>query len=233
MRLLNQRDLDQAKAAEQKRVIDEGAKLAKRVDNLREVAADEETALDEFRKKTLKQIYADINLEAGKLELLKTEVGEYENRKKAALEPLTEREDALEDTEKRYQEREISIKQHEEEVSNKERLARERQEAAVNALATATARDTASNIGLLQAEQTKANAERLLKDALVVQGQVEQKKKATESFLIHREEAVALRERDATIKESDLSAREEELADGWRLLRDREALHERTLKRTQ
>lgn len=233
MRLLNQRDLDQAKAAEQKQVIDEGTKLAKRVDNLREVAADEETALGEFRKRTLEQIYAEINIEAKKLEFLKTAVGEYESRKKAALEPLAERENALEDAERWHQEREISIQQREKEVSNKEKFTRERQEMAIDALAAATSRDAASNAGLLHAEQTKANAERLLKDALVVQEQVEQKKKATESSFIHREETVALREKDVTIKESDLSVREKELADGWNLLKDREALHERTLKRTQ
>ncbi len=56
VKLLSKREIDVAKARDRQREIAEGTKLAQRVDGLRELAADEEKSLNDFRIKTLTAI---------------------------------------------------------------------------------------------------------------------------------------------------------------------------------
>jgi hypothetical protein len=60
MRLLPKQEASILQASKKRAEIDEGLKLARRVDSLREIAATEEASLALFREKTLKAISADI-----------------------------------------------------------------------------------------------------------------------------------------------------------------------------
>jgi hypothetical protein len=60
MRLLPKQEVSILQASKKRAEIDEGLKLARRVDSLREIAATEEASLALFREKTLKAISADI-----------------------------------------------------------------------------------------------------------------------------------------------------------------------------
>lgn len=60
MRLLPRSEVNKAKALDRQREIDEGKKLATRVDTLRELAAQEDTNLSKFRDNMVSQIMADI-----------------------------------------------------------------------------------------------------------------------------------------------------------------------------
>lgn len=62
MRLLARKDVDAAKALDRQREVDEGVKLAKKVDTLRELQAQEEASLLKFRDNSLTEIVGDINL---------------------------------------------------------------------------------------------------------------------------------------------------------------------------
>jgi len=60
MRLLKKSEISVAKAQEKRSEIEQGLQLAKRVDTLRQTAAEEEASLIEFRKKTVAQIHKEI-----------------------------------------------------------------------------------------------------------------------------------------------------------------------------
>ncbi len=60
MRLLPKQEVSSLQAAKKRVEIDEGIKLARRVDSLREIAASEEASLALFRTNTLKSISEDI-----------------------------------------------------------------------------------------------------------------------------------------------------------------------------
>jgi hypothetical protein len=60
IKLLSKQEINQKQALQRHNEIEEGRKLAKRVDNLREIAVQEEASLASFRAATLKSIDADI-----------------------------------------------------------------------------------------------------------------------------------------------------------------------------
>lgn len=60
LRLLTKSDIAKAKATDRSLEIAEGVKLAKRVDTLREVAANEESSLTKFRTNTISEITKEI-----------------------------------------------------------------------------------------------------------------------------------------------------------------------------
>lgn len=105
MRLLPKKEISVLQASKTKAEIDEGLKLARRVDSLREIVADEEASLASFRDATLKAIQADIK----KVEQERNEVkGEVETLR-SELEQSTKQLDIRENAVK---EREEALKQH-------------------------------------------------------------------------------------------------------------------------
>lgn len=68
MKLLAKSDIQKAKSIERQQLVNEGLKLAKRVDDLREVVAEEEQTLENFRRETLKEIHRQIRIEQAKLD---------------------------------------------------------------------------------------------------------------------------------------------------------------------
>lgn len=93
MELLKKSAIDTLKANERKREIDEGMKLASRVDKLRELASTEQTNLSKFRDTTMKAIRNEIDTEIAKKDALvreNTELREENARLKQVLEKTVE-----------------------------------------------------------------------------------------------------------------------------------------------
>jgi chromosome segregation ATPase len=88
VRLLKKSEINTANAAAKKREIDEGVKLAKRIDGLRETLADETKSLEQFRVSTIANIKAETEPLEEYLGSLKKEVDELERAKTQALLPL-------------------------------------------------------------------------------------------------------------------------------------------------
>lgn len=74
IRLLPKSELIKAKTKDRELEITEGAKLAKRVDDLRKLVADEETNLTKFREKTVSAIMADVKVHSDELDGIKEEI---------------------------------------------------------------------------------------------------------------------------------------------------------------
>lgn len=96
MKLLTKQNVSDLKAVERKREIDEGAKLASKVDKLRELSSAEQARLSKFQQDTLSQIKKEIDLEIERKEVLKRENAELEKEGNAlrrkiahALEEIT------------------------------------------------------------------------------------------------------------------------------------------------
>lgn len=62
MKLLEKREIDKLKAIDRRKEIDEGIKLARKVDTLRELSAKEETNLLKFRDESIKKVKEEINI---------------------------------------------------------------------------------------------------------------------------------------------------------------------------
>lgn len=95
IKLLKKSEVDTAKAQDKQREINEGMKLASRVDSLRKTQAEEEASLEKFRKETVSKINREILSKTEELDILKHEVEILEDRKRVALEPLDEQWDEI------------------------------------------------------------------------------------------------------------------------------------------
>ncbi len=231
MKLLPKSEIDKKKAAEQYTAVEEGLKLARRVDNLREVAADEEQSLSEYRIKTLTAIHEETKEAAEKRDSLQKEVADLEDRKREALKPLDQ---AWED----YKVAKLELQGGFEDlntrvsaVSKRETDAEATTSEANRLLAVAvnrehTAFDTVrDNLHLNEAAQLA------LKDATRIQEEAIKRARQVEGELMHRESVVSSRERGATIREQAVAKDEQFIRDEKARLRDREATLERAFNR--
>lgn len=117
MKLLVKSDIAKAKSVERQQEIQEGLKLAKRVDTLREVAAAEEASLAKWRTETVKLIQDEITSFAAKRDELQKQVSKLEADMVATMEPLDKRWIMYVQTEKAHIEKE-RIHNHDEAIRN-------------------------------------------------------------------------------------------------------------------
>lgn len=96
IKLLQKREIDIAKGRDRQLEVQEGLKLARRVDGLRETQAQEEKSLELFRQNTVANINTEIEKESVKLEALKADVFALEDRRRNALVPVRDLEAAAE-----------------------------------------------------------------------------------------------------------------------------------------
>lgn len=74
MKLLDKQDIQKRKATERKSEVDEGMKLARKVDELRRAGAEEESKLSAFRLMSLKAIQAEIDDRIAARDMLSAEI---------------------------------------------------------------------------------------------------------------------------------------------------------------
>jgi hypothetical protein len=88
MDLLPKKEVERLKADERRKEIDEGVKLAKKVDALRELAAKEEANLEKYRVESTKSLRVEISGLLEQKGTLVKEIKEVEERRRIALIPL-------------------------------------------------------------------------------------------------------------------------------------------------
>lgn len=233
MKLMPKSEVEKAKSAEQKQAVDEGMKLARRIDNLREIAASEEVSLENFRRTTVERIHEEISTETGKRDALRTEVATLERRRKEAIKPLDEEWEALRVAKEELEREGAALGEREFAIRKMEQHTFDTKSETDGILARAKTKDELSNTRLHEAEKAAKDAESALAHAVVVHDEALAYEAKIKEAVTHRENIVLAREIDATIRGKELLAREIALADGWILLRDREALLERTIKRSK
>lgn len=230
VRLLKKSEVDQKKASDRKREMDEGLKLARRVDSLREVMAQEEAALKTYRASTLSVIQDEINEKNKTLIPLRAEVADLETRRALALAPLdAERE--------RLQKQALELSSRETQVIDQEKTLHELQSNLEKMQKDILKRDSESTY---LREQTQAlyntgailnsDADRKLREADNVLRVSVNTASATIANAEQRETWVQAREEAVLKKEDELRKRELEIDQAWTLLRDRQALLERNIK---
>lgn len=88
MKLLPKKEIDKAKAENKRQEIDEGKKLIKQIEVIRQTRNDEEQSLERFRRETLISIKAELAPYEEKLNTLKKEVDEAKREREELLKPL-------------------------------------------------------------------------------------------------------------------------------------------------
>lgn len=231
IKLLPKSEVAKAQAAEQKRHIDEGVKLARRVDNLREVAAQEEASLERFRRETLAKIHVETAQAKEERDTVRKEVAELKEERKKLMRPLDKEWQEVERAKEEALKAKEAAREHEKAAKEDRDAARADVKRAQDLVARAETKDGVSRTRLQRAVKDGKEAERRLRNATTVESRALRLKEAVEKDLAHRDMECAARERGITMKEALLQEREAELEKGWRLLKDREDKFARTITR--
>lgn len=231
MKLLSKTGIAQAKAVVQKQTIDEGVKIAKRIDRLREVEAAEAVSLAKFREKTLKQIHDDTQKALAERDEAREDV------RKARAEAANNRLPL--DAEWKEVGAARAKAESDQETANitlanaheAKREAKEAVKSASDVLLRATTKDDVARNHLKEAAADRRKAATLLRNAEKTSEKVLTKCKSREDAVAHREMMVEGRENGVTIWEAKLTEGQTALDEGRRLLNDRQRTFERTIKR--
>lgn len=233
MKLLPKSEVAISKAVERKREIDEGLKLAKQVDNLREVRATEEVVFAKFRQETLTNLNEEITQKTQERDGLVKEVSDLRIEREGLQKPLDEEWDRV-----NAYAAELNLRGESLDAAETANRARERDtelalENARSAEARALLREQSSKESYDTAAADKESAKGVLVKAQKVKEEAESLKSKTNRELMHRDIIASGREREVTLKQAELTRGQKELENGWLLLKDREAMFERTLKRNK
>lgn len=231
IRLLSKSEVDKAKSLDRKNLIDEGVKLAKRVDSLRETAAQEDSSLQKFRNESVSRIYTEIREVTVELDSLRADVSVLKKEKTDIERLLGEdwnevgkAQPELLKLKKTLQEDVSRIKSFERVIStSKELVTKELREAEHERLQS----DELLRKAYEDSKEAKSKKERA--DSLLLE--VRQEKIKSEKELDDRIANINYREKKNHDRDRELAERESELSSGWTILNDRRAMFERTLKR--
>lgn len=231
MRLLPKQEVNLRQAQQKKAEIDEGLKLARRIDSLREIAAQEEASLASFRSSTLKTIQEDIKKVENERNAVKKEVSDLRKELEEGTHRLDEREKQLTEYSESLQNLEITLNNR---VQGLKTLAAKLKDQSKQSsdyynrilfaykIITEVRRET---------ESTYTEAKTYSELATKRYDEVKNLSDAVEQELRIRDIAVASKERDLTIREERLAKTADELRKKAILLEDREQTLERELVR--
>lgn len=233
MKLLARSDIQRLKADEYRREREEGMKLARRVDSLRELSSVEEKSLEDFRKKTLEQIHKEITEASSKKEALIGEVRDLEKRRKKALAPLDKELEVLKEERLALDEGKEYLAQFESNLN----LQKMRQDAREKTLTVLESQVKSTNMRahalLEETEKKNQNAANLEEKALALLTRTQTYAKKTEKDLKTRSEEIAAKEQGVIMRATSLHQRERALEKEWKLLNDRKAMYERIIKHNE
>lgn len=233
MKLLPKSEVSKAHAIAERQKADEGLKLARRIDALRETASDEEAALKKFRTESISQIHADISTESQKLSELKTEVSALEKQKREARKPLDFEWSEVKRNKRETEELQSQVRKHLEMAQSERKDAKEALRSAVNMEARASTKDSIALSALQEAERSRVETQTALTEAQELREKAQKDKEASERELIQRYTECAVRERGIEMREETLNTKLKEVRAMERKLIDRRETLQRTIKRLE
>ncbi len=231
IKLLSKQEINQKQALQRHNEIEEGRKLAKRVDNLREIAVQEEASLASFRANTVKNINEEIKKATKEHEEILTQVKELRGELETGFSELKKAERGIKLKEEDLISREKQIEDRTKLVKEKESQVKKDFEENL----TISSRLEYANTQLLkvnmEADEKMQLANDMFEDAELKRNQVDRLYQRVTEDLHNKDIAVAIKERDLTIRAVHLNERTEALRIKEINLIDREQTLEREFKR--
>lgn len=230
MKLLSKSEVAKAQADAKKREIDEGLKLARKVDNLREIKAQEEASLEKFRKDTVSKINEEITALTSQRDTLTSEVAQLKKERKKLMEPLDGEWEKIHEAKLDLSNRENLITSKEETISKQESITRSNLKESKDTLERSILKDERAADLLKSADDANKEATKALKNAKDVEAKALSSKEEVEKELAERDMAMAAKERGLEMRDANLKTKEADLEKEWALLEDRKAMVERRIK---
>lgn len=225
IRLLPKSEIDKRKAEEQRLALQEGLKVAKRVDTLREIAASEEAAFEKYRTTSLKDIQSDIQLRFQEKEQLEADLVKMRSERNALLVPITHKWLEIEEVEGRLNTKEAALSKEEayligEKIDLDQRVreakAKEGRAEDLKTLASAMFSKAEKTVATAKEESANMRNRAQAELSLVELKDLEVSKR--EQGAIIKEAQIKERESRIEKYEADLAKREHTLRAGWKNL---------------
>lgn len=220
MKLLTKSEIEQKRAADRKLEIDEGIKLARRVDNLRQTIATEGATYELFGNGNKQVVLEQISELVNERDTLRIEVGDLEVERAKLREPLDAEWDALREAQAALDEQDVDIRYRKRELKEDE---------AAHAIRRKDIEDAESRIALDRKQTTRnlLDSDALRTELVVkkvefdayVQQQISEFEKR-EAKLASDEENVANRKARNDAREVELDEREAALTERERQVQD-------------
>lgn len=224
-KLLDKRIVSAEVATQKKRQIDEGIRIAKKVDALRETKQEEEQNLDRFREENIRRVQIEIDAKIRERDELRREVENLHGERLRLIAPLDE--EWAKVNEKSAELEQIGIKLAEIDASLLERgkvlegLEKEKNDA----LERAKSKEERATKALEKATHTQQEADerytslvgqanKVLEEATKREKGVEQREINADMFEFRLKD----KERSQQAKEEELTMREVQLQEGWKNL---------------
>lgn len=211
MKLLEKKQIDVLKAQEFVAERAEGAKLAARVDTLREIQAQEEASLEKFRRETLSKLNAEIVSKVSERDAITYEVHLLEQARELAKKPLIAETTTLELSRSALRKETEDLKHRKVEVAASERRLQDQEIANNTEKTRITAERQRTTEILSESDNDRKTAATLLVEAETMKAASARFQETLKQEFIHRDMQLAARERDCTIREDSLTQREEEV----------------------
>lgn len=233
LRLLTQKDINVKKNDERQREIDEGKKLTRAVDSLREIKQEEDSALHKFRDETIRAIHIEIVAESTKRDELKKEVSELEDKKQEALKPLELTLAELEVIKHSLQTKEVLLDVREKNMQESEKRTHQLECDASDELARIVTLKEQVNKQMEVAEVETEKARKANKQATETLIEANGKLASVTGDIAERERKLDIREKNVEAKEKELQEREAELHKARVQKEDVKKTSERSIKRVK
>lgn len=220
MKLLTKSEIEQHRAKERKLEIDEGLKLARRVDNLRKTVADEQKALGDFARANSKELIEQIADRANELHAISLEIQALREEREKLEEPLDAAWEEVEKARTDLQERALELRTEELRLEA-DKEANHREELELQRIVRKTrldAEETRRLAAEAAARKKEVDAHAVAEERRIARLVANAEHEASE--LRQREDTVALREKRAAQRSKDLDKRELELANEKRRVQD-------------
>lgn len=231
IKLLSKQEINQRQATQKRIEVDQGRKLATRVDTLREIAAQDEASLASFRAKTLKAIHDETQKAVEERDVLLGEIKVLREEIEVGLKPIQKAENQLRTKISAIEERENQVNNRIELIKKKEEeLKNDFQKINALHLRLTYVQDQLSEMSI-EAENHIGMAEVFYENAELKKKEVDLLEKTVKEELHAKDIEVASRERDITIKEERVQRQYEALNERELQLIDREQTLEREFKR--
>lgn len=231
MKLLPKDELAKRKSVDRSKEVEEGLKLSRKVDSLRELKAKEEESLEKFRAETLESIHFQIGEAQKEKEALLSEVIPLREEKLKGLSELKERADSLDTREQALNQREAILGERAKAITHSEITVAESLKKAEESEKIAHLHSEEANRLRIEAQKEKDKSDSILananavKEALIEEGILQDKE------LGKRESAVTEREKVCIEREKENARISKEISTEKLQLADQRATLERAMQR--
>ena len=231
MKLLSKTEVITGKAKDRRLEVNEGVKLATKVDALRKLAADEQANLIKFRNETLKKVREDLDAAMDERDAIHLEVQGLKQQRIHLQEPLDKEWHKVKEERKeltnetiRLIDKSDQLDRHEEELLIKAR------EIEIDKERVVEIKQLASQ-ALSEANETKRRAEDILQNSIQKNNEVNIDCEVRLKNITQEESKLKFREVDLNSKEANLKLDEENIIRIKAQLEDQRQTLERAMKR--